>query len=300
MLTGWPWCFWAMSIVCTFVFVASFFIIPNDKHAIVTTKFDFVGAVTGVSGLILVNFALNQAPVVGWEHQYVPFLLGIGFLLLAFFVYYEMNAAKQPLVPIRGFKKDAALALACIAVGWSSHGIWLYYLFNFILVFRHSSAISAASQIVPVAILGPICALSTGFLMKKMRVAYIMLLAMICFTVGTLFVAIAPVHQAYLILTFWSVLVMPGGMNWSFPAGSILLSGAMPKEHQGMAASLVSTTVNYSISIGLGIAGTANRYTAEKHGALAGLRAGYYLAIGQSCIGVLLATYFVWKTRPQK
>jgi hypothetical protein len=45
-------------------------------------------------------------------------------------------------------------------------------------------------------------------------------------------------------------------MDMSFPAATVILSNAMPKEHQGLAASLVNTMVNYSISIGLGIAGT--------------------------------------------
>jgi hypothetical protein len=42
----------------------------------------------------------------------------------------------------------------------------------------------------------------------------------------------------------------------SFPSGTLILSNAMPREHQGLAASLVNTIVNYSISIGLGLAAT--------------------------------------------
>jgi hypothetical protein len=44
-------------------------------------------------------------------------------------------------------------------------------------------------------------------------------------------------------------------MDISFPASTLILSNSMPKEHQGLAASIVATFVNYSISIGLGIAG---------------------------------------------
>jgi hypothetical protein len=42
----------------------------------------------------------------------------------------------------------------------------------------------------------------------------------------------------------------------SFPATEIILSSLVPKEQQGIAASLTATFINYSISIGLGIAGT--------------------------------------------
>jgi hypothetical protein len=42
----------------------------------------------------------------------------------------------------------------------------------------------------------------------------------------------------------------------SFPAATLLLSNAMPREHQGVSASLVATIINYSISLALGLAGT--------------------------------------------
>ena len=47
--------------------------------------------------------------------------------------------------------------------------------------------------------------------------------------------------------------------DMSFPSGTILLSNSMPREQQGMAASVVNTVVNYSISLSLGIAGTIER-----------------------------------------
>ncbi|KAJ6178646.1 low affinity NH4+ transporter [Penicillium mononematosum] len=56
--------------------------------------------------------------------------------------------------------------------------------------------------------------------------------------------------------TFVGIIALPWDMNSSFPAATIILSRAMPRQHQGLAASLVTTFVNYSISIGLGFAGT--------------------------------------------
>ena len=56
---------------------------------------------------------------------------------------------------------------------------------------------------------------------------------------------------------------MPGAMNLSFPSATSLLSSSLPKEKQGVAASLVSTMVNYCISCGLGIAGTVHRHFFE-------------------------------------
>ncbi|THY73214.1 hypothetical protein D6C86_06150 [Aureobasidium pullulans] len=290
----WPWSFWVLAIICVCMAVLSLMVIPAPvPRAVNNSTFDFAGACTGVSGLVLFNFALNQAPVVGWNKTYIPFTLGIGVMLLIAFVYLEMNHAKQALVPVRGLSKEAVLALSCIAAGWSSHGIWLFYLFQFVQRFRGSSAIAAAAQISPVAITGVGFAMSAGWLARKFKTSYLMLCAMLGFFIGTLFLAFVPVHQTYWVLTFWSVVVMPIGMNWSFPSGTILLSNAMAKEHQGISASLVSTVVNYSISIGLGIAGTVERYVSQKHGPLWGIRGAWCLALGLDAIGVGIAVYFV-------
>ena len=119
-----------------------------------------------------------------------------------------------------------ALALFCIFTG---------------AVF-HSGTVAVPGW--PDAALGWINALNGIMLMKNFTLAgaYILL-------------ATAPVDQSYWINTFLSVLIMPLAMNWSYPAGSVLMSNAVPRENLGIAASLISTMVNYSISLGLGMAG---------------------------------------------
>jgi MFS family permease len=79
----------------------------------------------------------------------------------------------------------------------------------------------------------------------------------------------------------------------SFPAGTLLLSNAMPKEHQGVAASLVNTIVNYSISIALGIAGTIEGHINDDgKDLLKGYRGAWYLGIGLAGSGILLSLLF--------
>ena len=308
-LVWWPWAYWALSIACVFMFGLSLISVPADsKRAppvnIGKPSFDWLGAVTGVSGLILVNFAWNQGPVVGWQVPYVYILLIVGvFSMIAFFIV-ELRFTRYPLIPLRGLRKEAGYALACIAAGWGSHGIWLYYIFWFLQRSRGTSALLTTAQTSPVAVVGTAFALSVGWLMLKVRPAYVMLLAMLCFFVGSVLIATAPVDQSYWIQTFLSILIMPGGMNLSFPAGTILLSNALPKENQGIAASLVSTTVNYSISIGLGLAGTIDRYVTPDtlapggQNLLRGFRGAWWFGAGLDALGIFIALYFVWVTRP--
>lgn len=68
-----------------------------------------------------------------------------------------------------------------------------------------------------------------------------MLAAIGFFVLGSVLMALAPVEQTYWAQTFAAVVLMPGAMNLSFPAATILLSEALPREKQGMAASSVAT-----------------------------------------------------------
>jgi MFS family permease len=168
-------------------------------------------------------------------------------------------------------------------------------------------------------------ALSTPWLVKRFGVATVMLIAMLNFFIGSILLATVPLHQTYWFQTFFSIIIMPGAMNLSFPAATILLSAALPKEKQGIAASLVSTMVNYCISSGLGLAGSIHRHSFEvassKHGRphirppgppppmsdrgppgmdeirIESFRGPWWFAVGLSGFGVLIAASFMFKVR---
>ena len=91
----------------------------------------------------------------------------------------------------------------------------------------------------------------------------------------------------------------------SFPAATIILSNSVSKRHQGIAASLINTVVNYSISLGLGFAGTVevhvDRGGKTPEDVLRGYRGAWYLGIGLAGAGMVVSIIFwirgSWKDR---
>jgi hypothetical protein len=85
--------------------------------------FDFAGTLTGVTGLILFNFAWNQDAVVGWHVPYTYALMIVGILFFAVFCYIEVNIAENPLVPIKALSKEAVFATLhhCLRMGLVRH-----------------------------------------------------------------------------------------------------------------------------------------------------------------------------------
>lgn len=86
-------------------------------------------------------------------------------------------------------------------------------------------------------------------------------------------------------------------MDMSFPAATLILSNAVKKEHQGIAASLVATVVNYSISLGVGFAGTVevhvNNGGKTKADLLKGYRGALYLGVGLAGLGLVICLVFL-------
>lgn len=294
----WPWAYWCMAIVCCLAGSCAFFVIPSTAVKRTSDQsFDFWGSITGVAGLVLMNVAWNQAPVVGWGNPYVIVLLILGAILLVAFFMVEQKVT-QPLVPFKALSGKAGFVLGCVALGWSSFGIWLLYLLQFMQVLRNVTPLESAAQFAPTAVVGFIAAVVTGFLLSRVRTSYIMAVAMTSFCVGIILLATMPIEQTYWIQTFLSMLVTVWGMDMSFPAATVLLSNLVPKGQQGVAASLVSTVLNYSISIGLGIAGTVESQVSQGGTeVLRGYRGAWYAGIGLSGMGVLLSVCFILDER---
>lgn len=128
-----------------------------------------------------------------------------------------------------------------------------------------------------------------------------MAIAMVAYTVGMLLFTTAPVDQVYWGQPFVSLLVIPFGMDMSFPVATLILSNAGRKEHQGIAASLVATVVNYSISLGIGFAGTVEVYTNHGGTTQPDLYRGYqnalWLGVALAAAGLVLSLAFLAKDR---
>ncbi|MCJ1310874.1 hypothetical protein MMC25_004542 [Agyrium rufum] len=295
----WPWAYWVMGIACFIFAVAGLLFIPKTPAPIFSdglsawTRLDLTGSILGVSGLVLINVAWNQGPVVGWTTPYTYTILIIGCAIFAAFVIIELRVA-APLLPRAIFTEETGFVLGCIVAGWSSFGIFTYYGYQLLQILRGESALLSVVQFIPCTIAGAIAAILTGLYLARAGPAIFMLIAMTAFTVGTILLATVPVGQIYWAQTFLAICIMPFGMDMSFPSGTIILSNAMPKEHQGVAASLVMTVVNYSISIGLGLAGTVESHV-NRQGTdlLRGYRGAWYLGIGLSGMGMALAFTFV-------
>ena len=132
-LAWWPWIYWSQAIALACLAVFGAWTIPAPaviKHVDERTArgrieaLDIPGGLTGVTALVLFNFAWNQAVVVGWKQPYVYVCLVLGLLFAAAFFVIEMYWAQSPILPFADFNSNIAFVFACTATGWATFGIW--------------------------------------------------------------------------------------------------------------------------------------------------------------------------------
>ncbi|CDS82412.1 related to aminotriazole resistance protein [Sporisorium scitamineum] len=317
---GWYWGFYVMAITSTFLAVMCAWVLPSEEEmravsaswkldpdtdtselstpassddtahdkAPLWKRLDLFGTVTGVTGLVLFNFAFNQALVVGWSTVYVYVLLIVGVLFIAIFIYGE-GKALYPLLPTSVFNSiSGSIILICLGAGWASFGIWIFYLNFFQQLIRGYSPIFTLLTYVPCGVTGIIAAFSSAHILGRTSPAFVMLLSLLAFCIGSCIAGNAPVRVES--LPYIASAIMPFGMDMSFPAASIILSDLLPAHQQGTASSIVNTVVNYSIALGLGFAGVVETHVNEGGGdVLKGYRGAFWMGMGFAGAGVVLA-----------
>ncbi|TIA72276.1 hypothetical protein E3P91_02138 [Wallemia ichthyophaga] len=288
----WAWSNFVLAIALVVMFCLAMWIIPadGDRSEQKGLGFDYWGTMTAVSGLILFNFAWNQAAIVTWNNGYVCALLVVGVLLLGVFAWVESRVA-QPLLPLSVFRNvHNNLMLGCIVTGWSTFSIWLFYSIRFIQDLRNVGTLETVSQIVPCSVTGCLAASLSTILILKVGGSWVMIGALFAFLTAICLVAFQPVDLTYWAMQFVAFVIAPFGMDMSFPAASIIISDHLPREHQGLAGSLVNTLVNYSIAIALGIAATVEMNVNNGgRDTESGIRGALYLGVGLAATGVILA-----------
>ena len=208
----WPIGFWMNAGMCLMLAFLAWAVIPADKLAPMAERpgLDLRGAALGVVGLVLVNVAWNEAPIVGWQAPYVIVILILGLLLLGGFAWAERSAA-HPLLPPGCVDWAAARVWSGVGLGWASCGVWAGYTVQLLEELRGVSALMASVQFIPVSVTGGCAALVTGVLLSHWHSSWLMVASMFAFTVGSLLSATAPVEQIYWANIFVGMVITPWG-----------------------------------------------------------------------------------------
>ena len=290
---SWKWGYWLYAIVCFAFCIATFVVVPHRLGKRLPNaslrNFDYFGSFLGVAGLLLFAFAWNQAALVGWDTPYTYVLLIIGLLALVGFVVWEKRVKEPVLPPDLWTRPGFTPVIVTLFFGWMSFGVFLYFAPEFIMTFRDVSPLNTTGEAAPLVIGGLVATMTVAATVDHVKVQYFFILSALAFIFGNVMFAAMPPHQIYWAMAFPAFALTSFGPDLSFTAASITISNTVEPHEQGKGGSMVNTMVLYSAGLGMGIAGTIQRYVMERHNdEHLAFRSAFIFALGIATIALII------------
>ncbi|NUR76607.1 MAG: MFS transporter [Thermoleophilia bacterium] len=250
---SWRWVFWVNLPVSAVLLVATFRIVSGERPARRTREFDPLGAVLVTGAMLLLIYALVQAPSVGWgTARTIAELAGAGLLMLAFVV--NERRHRTPLMPLSIFRIPglaAADATQVIAIAG------FYSMFFFITLYMQNvlgfSQIQAGAAYVPVTFGVAISAGIASSLFSRIGTRPIIVGGALLAAGAVFWLSRIPVDGSYLSDLLPGLMIMSFGLGFVFVGVNTAANAGVPPDQAGLAAALVNTSTWIGGALGLAI-----------------------------------------------
>ena len=250
---GWRWVFFVNLPVCALIIVAAFRLIPGEHHRARVANFDALGAFLATAGMLLLVYALVNAPNVGWGKTRTIGELAGAAVLLAAFAANELRH-RNPLFPLSIFRINglgAADAVMVIAMAG------FYSLFFFITLYMqnvlHYSQIEAGAAYLPttfgVAISAGVC----SQLLTRVGTRPIIAAGALVAAGAVYWLSRIPVHGSYTTDLLPGLVIMSLGLGAVFVGVTTAAQAGVPANKAGLAAALVNASTWLGGALGLAI-----------------------------------------------
>jgi EmrB/QacA subfamily drug resistance transporter len=246
---GWEWVFF-LNVPVGIAAIAVTYMKLRESRDPDATRVDWGGLVTFSSALFLLVLGLLRGNEEGWGSTMILSLFGGAAALMIAFLAIE-SRVKEPMLPLRLFRKPAftGVQLAALGVSASMFALFLYITFYLQNYLGHSP-LEAGLIYLPFTVVTFFVAAAGGALLARVPARVIM-------SVGLLMTGIG--------------LLLMGGLNpadeWTALLGGFLIAGAgtgllnpviadvalsvVPKEQSGMAAGINDTFRQVGIAVGI-------------------------------------------------
>ncbi len=270
-------------------------VVPETRIDAERRRYDRLGAVTVTGALVLLAYAIAQAPRAGWGQPRTIAELTIGAALVGAFLAIERRG-EAPLMPLRIFRLRTLAGAN--AVGFLLGASFYSFIFIGTLYMQQVLGFSALQGGLAWATSGVASMLFAGIsqaLVTKVSAKLVMAFGMAVLGVGIFWTAQAPVHGHFMGDLFGPFLVAVGmGTAFTFIPIQIAALAGVSEREAGLASGLIYTSQELGGALGIAIASSiaASRYTTLAHSGeavRAALTGGFHSALWVSGVIALLA-----------
>jgi EmrB/QacA subfamily drug resistance transporter len=290
---GWQYIFYLNVPVGAAVLLLTRRVVPESRLASARRSYDPLGAVTVTGTLVMLVYAISQAPTVGWASARTLALLAAAAALLAGFLVIETRA-EAPLLPLRLFRLTTLAGSN--AVSFLLGASFFSFFFTGTLYMQQVLGYSAlktgvawlATSLTALALAGP-----AQILVTRVSAKLIMAAGMTLVGAGILWATQVPAHGHY-----WANLAGPlfvaGGAIFAFITVSIGALAGVTEHDAGIASGLLNTSQQIGGAIGVAVASTvaathSRLLLGRGHTAAAALTSGFHWAFWVTGLTALAA-----------
>jgi EmrB/QacA subfamily drug resistance transporter len=284
---GWRWVLFVNVPVALAALVPAPAALPESRNESAPRSLDLAGALTAISGLGLLIYAISEVPKNGWTSIATLSFGTLGTLFMACFVVAERHSS-APLVPLGVLKKPAVVVPNAAIFLQSMVGIaWLYVLTLYLQEVLGHGALRAGLLFIPMTLASVVAAPVAGRLATRLGIRTTASLGLALVAVGLLLMTLMSVGGGLLFVLLGMVIGEGGFMLSNVPL-TIVGSGSAGEDERGLAAGLLNTSMQLGNAWGLGVVATvvaaaSVALSGEAGGSEAlvgGLRWGLYACVG--------------------
>jgi EmrB/QacA subfamily drug resistance transporter len=250
---GWRWVMFVNPVACVVVLAGIVRLLSDDRIRARVRNIDARGAVLATAGMLLLVYALVNAPDVGWGEARTVAELGGAAVLLVAFVINELRV-KNPLAPLSIFRINGlgfADATQLIAfVGFLAIFFFLTLYMQNVLGY---SAIHTGLAYLPLTLVAVVGAGIASQLLARVGTRAIMFVGALITAGGIFWLSRIPVHGSYVSDLLPGMLLVGFGVTPMFVSVATAANAGVPADKAGLAASLLNASQQLGGALGLAI-----------------------------------------------
>jgi EmrB/QacA subfamily drug resistance transporter len=250
---GWRWVMFVNPIACVLVLGGVYRLIEGERAHARLRNFDALGAILATAGMLLLVYALVQAPTVGWGKARTIGELAGALALIAAFVLTELRS-RHPLAPLSIFRINGlGFSNATQLIAFAGFLALFFFLTLYMQNVLGYSPIQAGVAYLPLCFaIGASAGISSQLLSRTGTRPVIVAGALIA-AGGLFWLSRIPVHGSYLGNLLPGMLVLSLGIGPVFVGVTTAANAGVPAELAGLAAALLNASQQLGGALGLAI-----------------------------------------------
>jgi EmrB/QacA subfamily drug resistance transporter len=250
---GWRWIFYLNVLVAILVGTGVLAFIARDRRQRRRTSFDLSGAVLVTAGMLLLIYALVEAPTVGWGTMHTVAELATAAVILAAFVAHERRTG-DPLVPFSIFR-ISGLAAANLTQLITFAG--LYSMFFFLSLYMQDvlaySPLQTGLAYLPLTAGFMISAAIATPLLPRVGTKPLTIAGALVVASGLYYLSHAPVEGTFLANLLPGITVVAIGAGCVFTGVTTAATEGVPAADAGLASGLLNASMQFGGALGLAV-----------------------------------------------